>query len=156
MDHSLMSVRGLRAGLASAVLVLGAAGAVQAQTAEQAINYRKGVMQVQAWHFGPLVQMVKNARPFDAALVARNAAVLESTGRMVVEGFTPGSDAGNTRALPAIWKDAAGFKAAADRFTGDAAKLVAVARSGDEKATRAQIAEVARHCGSCHDNFRAK
>lgn len=142
--------------IVAAPLVFAGAGAAQAQTAEQAIAYRKGVMQVQAWHFGPLVQMVKNARPFDAALVSRNAAVLESAARMAPEGFTAGSDAGNTRALPAVWKDAAGFKTANDRFQAETGKLVAVARSGDEKAIRAQIGEVARSCSGCHDNFRAK
>jgi len=153
-----MNIRSLsRFGLACASsLALLPASAAFAQTADQAIAFRKGVMQVQAWHFGPLVQIVKNARPFDPALVARNAAVLEASARMTAEGFIPGSDGGNTRALPAIWKDAAGFRAASDRFVADTAKLVAAARAGDEKAIRTQIAEVARTCSSCHDNFRAK
>lgn len=146
---------GVRAG-AAGLAFIAAGGVAHAQTAEQAIAFRKGVMQVQSWHFGPLVQMVKNARPFDAALVARNAAVLEGSARMATEGFIAGSDSGNSRALPAVWKDASGFKTASDRFLAETTKLVAAAKSGDEKAIRAQIGEVARSCAGCHDSFRAK
>ena len=148
-------LNGVRAGVAGLALIA-AGGVAHAQTAEQAIAFRKGVMQVQQWHLTPLVQMVKNARPYDAALVARNAAILEASSRMTVEGFVAGTETGTTRALPAVWKDAAGLKTASERFQAEAAKLVAVAKGGDEKAVRAQIGEVFRSCVSCHDNFRAK
>jgi cytochrome c556 len=142
--------------LAAAAMVLGS-GMALAQTAEQAINYRKGAYQVIGWHFTPLVQMIKGSRPFDAALYVRNAEMIQRMGQVVGEGFIAGSETGAaTRALPAIWSNAAGFKSALERFQGEASKLVAVGKSGDEKAMRAQVAEVARACSNCHDNFRAK
>lgn len=127
---------------------------------DQAINFRKGAMQVQQWHFLPLVQMIKGERPFDAALYARNAAMIETMSRLVPEGFPAGSDkapAGmTTRALPVIWSEPAKFKTAVQRFQDEASKTVAIAKTGDEKAMRAQVGTLAKSCAGCHEDFRSK
>jgi len=45
-------LNGVRAGVAGLALIA-AGGVAHAQTAEQAIAFRKGVMQVQQWHLDP-------------------------------------------------------------------------------------------------------
>ncbi|MBC7779537.1 MAG: cytochrome c [Proteobacteria bacterium] len=146
---------------ACAVVVVSAglgltAGDASAQTPPQAIAYRKGGMQVQQWHLRTLVQMVKGARPFDSALYLRNVSILESQAAATAEGFVAGSDSGDTRALPTVWSDSAGFKSAIDRFQAESAKAVAIAKGGDEKAMRNQALEIARACDGCHEKFRSK
>jgi cytochrome c556 len=148
--------------LAAAALatLLMAPAVAQEVRPDQAINFRKGVMQVIQWHFLPMVQMIKGERPFDAALYARNVAMIETMSRLVPEGFTPGSDkapAGmTTRALPVVWGDPAKFKTAVQRFQDEAAKTAAIAKAGDEKAMRAQVSMLAKTCAGCHEDFRAK
>jgi cytochrome c556 len=149
--------RVVAAALAGAALTLAfASGSALAQTAQQAIQYRKASMQVQSWHARTLVQMLKGARPFDAAVYLRSATALDAMAATTFEGFTAGSDTGETRASPAIWKDPAGFKAAIDQFQGATAKAVAVAKTGDEKAMRNQVTEIVRSCDGCHEKFRTK
>lgn len=146
---------GLVAGAGLALSV--GAGVASAQTPQQAIAFRKGSMQVQQWHLARvLVPMIKGQRPFDAAVYLRAMTTLEVLSASVAEGFIPGSDTGDTRALPEVFKDPAGFRAAVERFQGEAKKAVAVARSGDEKAMRAEVVEMIKACDGCHERFRSK
>lgn len=151
--------RRLLAGLvvgAGLVLSVGA-GVASAQTPQQAIAFRKGSMQVQQWHLARvLVPMIKGQRPFDAAVYLRAMTTLDVLSGSMAEGFIPGSDTGDTRALPEVFKDPAGFRAAVERFQGEAKKAVAVARSGDEKAMRAEVVEMIKACDGCHERFRSK
>ena len=141
------------AGLALSV----GAGVASAQTPQQAIAFRKGSMQVQQWHLARvLVPMIKGQRPFDAAVYLRAMTTLDVLSGSMAEGFIPGSDTGDTRALPEVFKDPAGFRAAVERFQGEAKKAVAVARSGDEKAMRAEVVEMIKACDGCHERFRSK
>ena len=145
---------GLVAG--SGLLLSVGAGIASAQTPQQAIQFRKGSMQVQSWHMRTLVQMLKGQRPFDAAVYLRAVSALEAMAVTTAEGFIPGSDVGETRALPEAFKDAAGFRAAVERFQGETKKAVAAARGGDEKAMRAQVPELIKSCDGCHEKFRSK
>lgn len=71
--------------------------------------------------------------------------------------FPPGSDHGdNTKALPAIWSDPAGFHAAADHFIGEANKLATLATADDAAAIPAQVKAVGQACLACHKKFKAK
>ena len=71
--------------------------------------------------------------------------------------FPPGSDHGdNTKALPAIWTDRAGFEKAAQNLETQAAKLEQIAASGDQAAFATQVQVLGEACGTCHKQFRAK
>jgi len=59
-----------------------------------------------------------------------------------------------TEALPSIWEDPEGFKAAVDEYQSATSKLVEVAKSGDVDAFKAQFGAVGKSCGGCHDKFR--
>ncbi|HXT79025.1 MAG TPA: cytochrome c [Acetobacteraceae bacterium] len=71
--------------------------------------------------------------------------------------FPPGSDKGhNTKALPAIWSDPAGFKKAASDLATAADKLAQLAKAGDAEAMGPQLKVVADACVACHRTYRAK
>jgi cytochrome c556 len=71
--------------------------------------------------------------------------------------FPPGSDTGhNTRALPAVWSDQAGFQKGADKLIDAADKLAQLAKAGDADGVAAQVKIVGEACGACHRAYRAK
>ena len=71
--------------------------------------------------------------------------------------FPPGSDKGhNTKALPAIWSDPAGFRKKADNFVAAADKLAVLAKAGDADGVAAQVKVVGDACLACHHDFRAR
>lgn len=145
--------------IALAVIASGAGvvGSAQAQQKpEDVIKYRKAVMTVQSWNMRPLALMVKGQQPYDAALFAWYAGVIQSTSFMLPDAFLPGSDKGDTRAKPEIWKDAAKFKQAVDNFNADATRLVAATKAGTLDAVKGPFGALAKNCGSCHNEFRMK
>ena len=123
---------------------------------EEAIKYRKGVYAVMGWNFRPMVQMVKGERPYDAAEFARNAEIVAYMSKLPLEGFTPGSETGDTQAKPEIWLDMDDFKAKMEKMQGEAAKLAQVAKGGDFDAIKAQFGETGKACKACHDKYRNK
>lgn len=147
----LIAVTTMAAGLA------GFAATTHAQMKpEDAIKYRKAVMQTQRGSMGPMAQMVKGAVPFDKDVFLKHASVIAATSHVVVDGFTPGSDKGETKAKPEIWSDAAKYKQAAEALQGASAKLVDAARGGNLEAVRGAFGPVVKSCDGCHDNFRSK
>ena len=145
-----------------AVAVAAALGAGFAQGAyaqakpEVLVKQRQAVMTLQGKYFGPMAGMAQGKIPFNAAVVQRNAGFLDNLSRMAWDGFDASTRNEKTKALPAVFDDAAGFKAAAGRLENEAAKLVALSRSGDEAAVKAQIGAIGKACGACHNDFRAK
>ena len=71
--------------------------------------------------------------------------------------FPKGTEEGHkTRALPAIWSDAAGFQKAADDLAEAADKLSALAKAGDADGVATQVKVVIDACNACHRTYRAK
>lgn len=70
--------------------------------------------------------------------------------------FPPGSDKGETKALPAIWTDPAGFKQAADNLVAAANKLAMLAKADDTAAFPAQVKAVGEACVACHKKFKER
>ena len=91
--------------LAAIVSTLSLPAMAQFQKPEDAIKYRKSVMTVQAAHFGRIGAMVNGRVPYDAKVVADNAAIVETMSKLPWVAFGPGTDKGETRALPAIWTE---------------------------------------------------
>jgi len=88
---------------------------------------------------------------FDAAVVKAQGQVLVDNAAKIKTLYAPGTDQNDPDALPAIWTDAAGFSAAADKFAADAAKVGAAT---DGPSLQAAIAAVNADCGGCHRAFR--
>ena len=70
--------------------------------------------------------------------------------------FPAGSDKGDTKALPTVWSDSAGFMAASKNVDAAYDKLAVAAGSGDMAALTAAFGDTGKACGACHDKFRAK
>ena len=71
--------------------------------------------------------------------------------------FPKGTEQGhNTKALPAIWSDEAGFKKAADDMAEAADKLAMSAKADDADSVATQVRAVADACNGCHRTYRAK
>lgn len=128
----------------------------QAQFAkpEDAIKYRKSSLTVMAAHFGRLGAMAQGKVPFDAKVAADNADVLATVAKLPWAAFGEGTDKGETRAKPEIWKESAKFKEAVDKNQAEMAKLVAAAKTGNLDNLKAAFGSAAPTCKGCHDNFR--
>lgn len=143
--------------VAIAVATLAVAGPAAAQSfqkAEDAIKYRQGALRVLSAHFGPLGAMANGRIPFDARAAARHADVIAMVSTLPWAGFVAGSDKGETRALPEIWKEEAEFKAAAEKMQGEVQKLAAAAKTGNLDNLKAAFGPAANSCKACHDNYR--
>ena len=151
-----MKSRLLTAGV---VLALGAgvtATAMAQVKPEQLVKQRQSVMTMQGKYFGPIAAMVQGKIPYNADVVARNAAFLEALSQMPWDGFDPSTEGVKSGALPEIYKDPAKFKQASENLQAEVRKLAAAAKSHDEGAVKAQFGAVGKACGACHDNFRQK
>jgi cytochrome c556 len=141
---------------ASALLMLAMALPAQAQFAkpEDAIKYRKASFTVMAAHFGRLGAMANGRAPYDAKAAADNADVVATLAKLPWAAFGEGTDKGDTRAKPEIWKEAAKYKEAADKMQAEIGKLNTAAKAGNIDALKAAFGPAAASCKACHDNFR--
>ena len=85
-----------------------------------------------------------------------HAAKLKTLEVAFVKLFPAGSDKGETKALPVVWSDWAGFQAANKNAEAAIDKLATAAGSGNQEALAAAFADTGKACGACHDKFRAK
>lgn len=142
--------------LGGLLAILAAAMPAHAQFAkpEDAIKYRKAGFNLMAAHFGRLGAMAQGRVPFDVKQAADNADVLAVVSKLPFGAFVEGSDKGETRAKPEIWKESAKFKEAMDKNQAEMAKLVAAAKTGNLDNLKAAFGSAAPTCKACHDNFR--
>jgi cytochrome c556 len=154
-EENSMSRRTLAAALALALGAVAAQAAHAQAKPEVLVKQRQAVMTLQIKYFGPMFGMAQGRVPFNAQLVQRNAGFLDNLTRMSWDGFDASTRSVKSRALPAVFDNSAKFKEYASRLENETAKLVAVSKSGDEAAVKAQIGAVGKVCGSCHDDFRA-
>jgi cytochrome c556 len=68
--------------------------------------------------------------------------------------FPAGSGTGETRALPTIWSDRAGFEQANANMVTALQALRTAAASGDVAATTAAFGATGQTCGGCHRPYR--
>ncbi|PUE38633.1 cytochrome c [Limnohabitans sp. Hippo3] len=121
---------------------------------EDAVKYRKASFTVMAAHFGRLGAMANGRTPYDAKMAAENADVVLTLSKLPWAAFGEGTDKGDTRAKPEIWKEAAKYKDAADKMQAEIGKLNVAAKSGNIDALKAAFGPAAASCKACHDNFR--
>jgi cytochrome c556 len=140
----------------SAGLAFALAAPAQAQFAkpEDAIKYRKASLTVMAAHFGRLGAMANGRVPYDVKAAAENAEVVNALAKLPWAAFGEGTDKGDTRAKPEIWKESAKFKEASDKMVAEVGKLNTAAKAGNLDALKAAFGPAAASCKACHDNFR--
>lgn len=140
--------------LALAVSTLSAPAFAQFQKPEDAVKYRKAAFTVMANHFGRIGAMANGRAPFDAKVAADSAAIVETMSKLPWEAFGPGTDKGETRALPAIWNEQAKFKEGSDKLQAATAQLNAAAKTGNLDAVKTAFGAVGQSCKACHDVYR--
>jgi cytochrome c556 len=140
--------------LASVAAALSMPAAAQFAKPEDAVKYRKASFTVMGAHFSRLGAMASGRAPFDPKVAAENADLVATLSKLPWAAFGEGTDKGETRAKPEIWKDAAKFKEAEDKFIAEAAKLQSAAKTGNLDALKTAFAATGGTCKACHDNFR--
>jgi len=128
----------------------------QAQWAkpEDAIKYRRAVMTVMANHFGRVAAMSQGKIPFDAKAAAENADIALAMSQLPFVAFLPGTDKGETNALPKIWAEQDKFKTTAQQMQDNMVKLDAAAKSGNLDSIKAAVGDTGKSCKNCHDTYR--
>jgi cytochrome c556 len=138
------------------LLAITMAAPAQAQFAkpEDAIKYRKASFNVMAAHFGRVGAMANGRMPYDAKLAQENAEIAAVMAKLPWAAFGEGTDKGDTRAKPEIWKEAAKYKEASDKMQAEMAKLNTAAKAGNIDALKVAFGPAAASCKACHDAFR--
>jgi len=138
---------------AIAVLALATIGATAAFAGP--IEDRQATMKSYQASLRDLAPMGRGAVPYDAAKVKATMDQMAVSMDKFATQFPKGTEAGGavkTAATPAVWSDAAGFKAAAAKFSADARATGAAA---DQAAYSAAMRTVQADCGACHKTYRA-
>lgn len=90
----------------------------------------------------------------DVAGAVEPATAMAAFASTIPSLFPAGSGEGETRAMPAIWTDWAGFEKAAMDNKAAAENLAKVAATGDAGAAGEALKAVGASCGGCHKPFR--
>ena len=145
----------LRTLSVAALMTLALPAFAQFAKPEDAIKYRKSVMFVMAQNFGRVAAMANGRVPFDAKVAADSAAVADYMARLPWAAFGEGTDKGDTKAKPEIWKEQAKFNEGADKMQADMSKLAAAAKTGNLDTIKAAVGAAGGNCKTCHDAFRS-
>lgn len=144
-----------RVALAALAVVAVGAGAAIAQPAADPIAARIALMKENAESSKKGATMMRGTAPFDLKQAQAIFAAYENTGNKLPSLVPPTSKTGgNTTAAPAVWDDAAGFKAASAKFAANAKAAKASVKDLDTFKTA--FTAIQRDCGSCHQAYRVK
>ena len=142
--------------LAFATLVTAVPASAQFAKPEDAIKYRKSAFTLMGAHFGRIGAMAQGKAPFDAKVAAENADLLVTLGKLPWTAFGEGTDKGETRAKPEIWKEQAKFREGAVKMQEELQKLAQAAKTGNLDAVKTSFGAAGQTCKACHDNYRSK
>jgi cytochrome c556 len=140
--------------LAATALAFVAPASAQFAKPEDAIKYRKSALFVMQQNFSRLGAMAAGKAPFDAKLAAESAAAAEFVGKLPWAAFGEGTDKGDTRAKPEIWKEQAKFQEYADKMQAEMAKLAIAAKAGNLDGIKTAVGATGGACKACHDAYR--
>jgi cytochrome c556 len=142
----------LRVVVGVTALALGTSLALAENTA--VIKQRQDLMKANADAAKVPAAMMKGEAPFDLAKVQTSLKTLQELAVKLKPLWPEDSKmGGNTRALPAIWKDMKGYLEWFDGIASDA-KAASVAIK-DEATFKTEWPKVVDYCGSCHKDYRA-
>ncbi len=145
----------LLSGIALASLALSGIAVAQTMGAEQIVATRQAGFDLQAGVAAAMKAVIEGK--LDVKLMEDGAKGLAAWGKATPGMFPDGTQTvGNTKALPAVWSDRAGFEKAAANFTEQAEKLRALAAANDKEGFAAQYTLTTQACGACHRGYRAR
>jgi cytochrome c556 len=137
-----------------AAVIFAAGSGAYAQVADP-IAVRQAGMDLLAGDFDGIRAVL--AAKGDLTKQERPAKAIQRWATVIPTLFPKGTEqGGNTKALPAIWSDAAGFQKDAAALGEAAGKLAEAAKAGNADAMAVQIKAVGDACGACHRGYRAK
>ena len=124
---------------------------------EHILAYRQGNMALVGANFGPMGAMLKGELPFNRDQIRAYAKDLTAvTSINMMRGYPDGSEGGKTKAKPDIWLDMDDFREKMQSLSDAAARLDAVAASGDEAAVKDRMKAVGKTCKDCHSDYKSK
>ena len=129
------------------------------QQAQAAVDTRQGLQKVMGFEMAPLGAMLKDKRPYDAAVVAKAATNIANLGAMQPEIFAADTSKFSlkTKAREGIWTNKSDFDAKSSDLVKAAREAAMVAQGGGDKdAMKKALQGIGKGCAGCHDNFRDK
>lgn len=141
----------IRTAFAVAVLAL-CAGALMAQS--DPIAARKALMKANGDENRVATEMLEGKRPFDLTQAKKVLATFAEAGEKAPALFPDNSKTGDTAALPAIWENKSDFNARLAKLASDS--KAAMDATKDMDSFKAQITEVRKNCGGCHQTYRKR
>lgn len=140
--------------LAATAVAFVAPASAQFAKPEDAVKYRKSALFVMQQNFARVGAMASGKAPFDANVAAESAAVAEFMSKLPWAAFGEGTDKGDTRAKPEIWKEPAKFKEYADKMQAEMTKLAAATKTGNLDSIKSAVKATGSSCKTCHDAFQ--
>jgi len=134
-------------------LVATTAGADGLTSVENAIKYRKSVMNALGGHMGSIARIANGEVEYTEHILGHSTAI-NAIASMTANIFPRGSGGSNSRAKDEVWQDTAKFDEAVKAFQSAAANLLQAANSGEKDAVGAALSGVGKSCGTCHKTFR--
>ncbi|MDH5255224.1 MAG: cytochrome c [Gammaproteobacteria bacterium] len=147
-----MRHRVLPALLACAVLSVPAV-AVSATAPADAIKYRKAVMAALSNHVSAFM-LVNFGKVEHQGHLKAHANAIADLGTQAKVLFPAGTDAGDTDALPLIWKEPDKFRKLLGDLEASSAKLRDAVAANDKPGTLAAFKAMGEACKGCHDRYR--
>jgi len=152
--RALMTRIAIGAALAAAASLGGAQGvAAQEAAAAPEVTYRKTVMQLVRQHREALTAVAQGQVP-NREHAVYHASALRTLAVMTGDIYLIGGPADGSRALPAVWENAAGFAERVQAFREAAEALETAAGSGDADALNGALRAYGQTCAGCHMDFR--
>ncbi len=125
-----------------------------AYSAGDPIAERKAMMKNVGASAGAAAAMIKGNTPFDPRVALLAFRTMNAVSLGYGSKFPAGAESGGeSKAGPKIWEDPDGFAAAVAKLQADTAAAIA-APATDLDAFKAQFAQVASNCSSCHETYR--
>lgn len=143
----------LVAVLAAAVSVVASA---QQMKPETQVKLRQSAYTLMNYNLSLLDATTSGKRQLSKEETVRAAEMLAMLSTVPKGFFGEGTGGEPTRAKPEIWTNRTDFDSRMDKMVNEAAKLPAVARSGDAAALKQAVHDVDTACGACHDDYRVK
>lgn len=157
MKRSLRSISLACSALATVILAVCSPALAAGELApEKAIRARQSAYFLMGQQMARINATVKGDLPFDKPALESSAEALDAVSRIATDYFPVGSDQGDTKAKPNVWKEAPRFQQLAQASQADTAKLKAAVRAGDLNAIKAAFGATGQSCKACHDSFKAQ
>jgi cytochrome c556 len=118
------------------------------------IAARKAVMKENGAQSRIAREMIEGKQPFNLAAAKKVLTTFAASADKMKPLFPESSKSGDTAALPAIWEKKADFDAKLAKFSADA--KAAEAKVKDLDTFKAEMAEVGKNCGGCHQPYRKR